>query len=130
MTSLCERVDFIINEKKISRTQLARMLGKPQQTFNSYFHSPRGKALAALTGRLCELWPDVSRKWLETGEGDIYLTPVPTAEDYAALSAERDTLQAQLEDLQAENKRLRSELDSANCLNRELTIRLLDKTAR
>ena len=86
MTSLCERVDFIIKEKKISRTQLARTLGKPQQTFNSYFHSPRGKALAALTGRLCELWPDVSRKWLETGEGDIYLTPVPTAEDYAALS--------------------------------------------
>lgn len=59
MTSLCERVDFIIKEKKISRTQLARTLGKPQQTFNSYFHSPRGKALAALTGRKSEGAPEI-----------------------------------------------------------------------
>ena len=81
--------------------------------------------MAALTGRLCELWPDVSRKWLETGEGDIYQSPVPTAEDYAALSAERDALQAQLEDLQAENKRLRSELEDLNRLYRNVSAKLL-----
>lgn len=94
------------------------MLGIPQQTFNSYFHSPRGKALAALTGRLCELWPDVSRKWLETGEGEIYQAIQPTAEEYAALKAE-------LEAKSAENERLRAELDEERRLNRNLTAKLL-----
>ena len=68
MTTLPERIDFLIKEKKSSRTKLAALFGIAQPTFNRYFHSPRGKALAALTGRICELWPDVSRKWLETGD--------------------------------------------------------------
>ena len=108
---ISERIDFIIKEKKTSRTRTAAALGIPQQTFNKYFHTTRGKSLAALTGRLCALWPDVSRKWLETGEGDIYQAAQPTAEEYAALKAE--------------NERLRSELDEERRLNRTLTAKLL-----
>ena len=125
MKTLPERIDFLIKEKKSSRTKLAALFGVSQPTFNGYFHSPRGKALAALTGRICELWPDVSRKWLETGEGEPYQAEQHSAEEYAALRAELDAVQAMLDAQQAENERLRSELDEERRLNRTLTAKLL-----
>lgn len=123
--TLAERIDFIIKEKKFSRSKLAVLFNVTPQTFNAYFHSPRGKALAALTGRICELWPDVSRKWLETGEGEPYQAEQHSAEEYAALKAELDAVQAMLDAQQAENERLRSELDEERRLNRTLTAKLL-----
>lgn len=123
--TLAERIDFIIKEKKFSRSKLAVLFNVTPQTFNAYFHSPRGKALAALTGRICELWPDVSRKWLETGEGEPYQAEQHSAEEYAALRAELDAVQAMLDAQQAENERLRSELDEERRLNRTLTAKLL-----
>lgn len=123
--TLAERIDFIIKEKNFSRSKLAVLFNVTPQTFNAYFHSPRGKALAALTGRICELWPDVSRKWLETGEGEPYQTEQHSAEEYAALKAELDAVQAMLDAQQAENERLRSELDEERRLNRTLTAKLL-----
>lgn len=123
--TLAERVDFIIKEKNFSRSKLAVLFNVTPQTFNAYFHSPRGKALAALTGRICELWPDVSRKWLETGEGEPYQTEQHSAEEYAALKAELNAAHAMLDTKDAEIERLRSELDEANRLNRTLTAKLL-----
>lgn len=125
MLRISERIDFIIQEKKISRTKLAAVLGIPQQTFNKYFHSAKGTSLVALTGRLCELWPDVSRKWLETGEGEPYQTEQHSAEEYAALKAELDAAHAMLDTKDAEIERLRSELDEERRLNRTLTAKLL-----
>mgnify|MGYP005918986239 CR=1 FL=1 len=117
MNQLFERVDFIVKEKT-SRTQLASMPGIPQQTFNSHFHSPRGKASTAPTGRLCELRPDVSRKRPETGEEVIHQAVQPTAEECAALKAELEAGDAEIE-------RLRSEPDEERRLNRTLTAKLL-----
>jgi len=118
MQDIAERIDFLIEEKHSSRTQLAAALGIPQSTFNKYFHSTRGKALTALTRKICAYWPDVSRDWLETGEGEIYQAEQHSAEEYATLKAELDAKQA-------ENERLRSELDEERRLNRTLTAKLL-----
>ena len=123
--TLAERIDFIIKEKNFSRSKLAVLFNVTPQTFNAYFHSPRGKALAALTGRICELWPDVSRKWLETGEGDPYQAEQHSAEEYAALKAELNAVQAMLEAQQAENERLRSELERVNRLYQNVSAKLL-----
>lgn len=118
MQTYTERVDFVIKKKESSRSKLAAVLGIPQQTFNSYFHARRSNALLALSGRICDIWPDVSRRWLETGEGEIYQTEQHSAEEYATLKAELDAKQA-------ENERLRSELDEERRLNRTLTAKLL-----
>ena len=125
MTTLPERIDFLIKEKKSSRTKLAALFGIAQPTFNRYFHSPRGKALAALTGKICELWPDVSRKWLETGEGEPYQTEQHSAEEYAALKAELDAAHAMLDTKDAEIERLRAELERVNRLYQNVSAKLL-----
>ena len=123
--TLAERIDFIIKEKNFSRSKLAVLFNVTPQTFNAYFHSPRGKALAALTGQICELWPDVSRKWLETGEGEIYQTEQHSAEEYAALKAELEAAHAMLDTKEAEIERLRSELERVNRLFQNVSAKLL-----
>ena len=125
MTTLPERIDFIIKEKKTSRAKLAARFGIAQPTFNRYFHSPRGKALAALTGRICELWPDISRRWLETGEGEIYQSEQTIEAKYIALKTELDAANAKLDTKDAEIERLRAELDDLNRLYRNVSAKLL-----
>lgn len=121
---LFERVDYILNQKGLSRKALASKLGVPQSTFTMYFSVSRQDKLAPLLWKLAELWPDVPRNWLFFGEGEepeVHPTlDAPTAEALA--------------EAQGRIRELEAELSEERRLNRQLTARLLvdgvgDKTA-
>ena len=119
---LFQRVKHIAKNKAGSAKSLGEALGLSQSRFNGYLNETRQNNLWPLLPQILELYPDVSRDWLYFGEGEM-IASSPTA-------AQVDELKEKADSQQAEIERLRSELDCANRLNRELTMRLLDKTAR
>lgn len=112
MNQLAQRIDIILEKKFSSRSRLASALGLRSQNFNKFFHAKNDTQLRIRLDQIAELWPDISRVWLETGQGDMYTaSSIPDAEKLAA-----------------ENQKLRTELENERELNRQLMLRLLGMT--
>lgn len=119
---LFQRVRLLAKVKAGTVKRLGEQLGKSQPVFQAYLNEQRQNNLWPLLPRILELYPDISRDWLYFGEGEM-IASSPTAAQVDELKEKADAQQAEIE-------RLRSELDYANRLNRELAMRLLDKTVR
>lgn len=123
---LFERIRFILKKEKVSQASLGKRLGFSAQNFSTWFDPKTQRRFWEHLPKILELFPDVRREWLYMGEEPAFrdgacAEPGPTKESIAAL--------------EAENARLRRELDEERALNRKLTARLLvdgvgDKDAR
>lgn len=113
---LFERIRFILKKKKVSQAALGNQLGFSPQNFSTCFSPKAEHRFWEHLPKILELFPDVRREWLYMGEEPAFrdgtcAEPGPTKEGIAAL--------------EAENARLRRELDEERALNRQLTARLL-----
>lgn len=111
---LFERVRVIANELASSQTKLALALGFKQETFCGYLKETRQDNLWPILPRILEIYPQIRREWLYFNEGPMI------GENHKSIGSQPD-----LAALQAENVRLRAELDETHRLNRKLTLRLL-----
>ena len=113
---LFERIRFILKKKKVSQAALGNHLGFSPQNFSTCFSLEAEHRFWKHLPKILELFPDVRREWLYMGEEPAFrdgacAEPGPTKESIAAL--------------EAENARLRRDLDEERALNRKLTARLL-----
>lgn len=98
-----------------SQSRFAKSIGLSQQTFNNYLN-PEGqqKIRKTLLDTILSVYPQINRKWLFFGEGQMFVSEKS--------GAQMDTpaeLQRRIAELEAELKEERR-------LNRDLTRRLLD----
>ena len=114
---LFQRVKHIAKNKAGSAKSLGEALGLSQSRFNGYLNETRQNNLWPLLPQILELFPDVSRDWLYFGEGEM-IASSPTA-------AQVDELLQKLEAKNAENERLRSELERVNRLYQNVSAKLL-----
>lgn len=113
---LFERIRYLCEIKEVSLSKMAKKLGIPQQTFHQWLKPGSQKNIWEHLPKILELFPDARPEWLYMGEEPAFrdgtcAEPGPTKESIAAL--------------EAENARLRQELDEERALNRQLTARLL-----
>ncbi len=71
MQPLFKRIRILALEMTGSVARLAAKINIPQTTFNGYLNEKRQHNLWPLLPKLLELYPQVSRKWLYFGEGDM-----------------------------------------------------------
>lgn len=113
---LFERIRFILKKKKVSQAALGNHLGFSPQNFSTCFSPKAEHRFWEHLPKILELFPDVRREWLYMGDEPAFrdgacAEPGPTKESIAAL--------------EAENARLRQELDEERAINRKLLDRLL-----
>lgn len=123
---LFERIRFILKKKKVSQAALGNHLGFSPQNFSTCFSPKAQRRFWEHLPKILELFPDVRPEWL-------YMGQEPAFKD--GTEAEPGPGKERLAELEAENARLRQELDEERALNRKLTARLLvdgvgDKDAR
>lgn len=113
---LFERIRYICEITDVSQSKIARHLGVSQSSLNQWLKPGSQKNFFEHLPKILELFPDVRPEWLYMGQEPAFrdgtcAEPGPTPESLAAL--------------EAENARLRQELDEERALNRKLTARLL-----
>lgn len=114
---LFERMRYLAEIKGLSLAKFAKMLGFSQQTFHRWLTIQTQKHLFDHLPKVLELFPDVRPEWL-------YMGQEPAFKD--GTEAEPGPSKERLAELEAENARLRQELDEERALSRKLTARLLN----
>lgn len=67
-----ERILKLIELKNIKINELAKMLNIPSATMYSHFYKKNKDHLSQYLPQLSELFPDISKRWLYFGEGEIF----------------------------------------------------------
>lgn len=113
---LFERIRLISKERKVPLSRIAAHLGQSQQNFNKWFDAKTQRRFWEHLPAILELFPDVRPEWL-------YMGQEPAFQD--GTCAERTPSKESLAALEAENAKLRQELDEERAINRKLLNRLL-----
>lgn len=85
LTGLQGRLFILRRENGLTQAEFARKIGMSQQTFASY-ENGRTEPSASALDNICKTY-NVNRRWLEGGEGDMYIT-LSKNEEVARLFAE------------------------------------------
>ena len=94
---LFERIQLILDKKKLSRTQAAEALGIHQSSFNRWFCVEQQDKLAPHLWAMLELWPDIPRNFLFFGESEEKKAEEPlTREEFYRLKKEKAALMAEV----------------------------------
>ena len=110
---MVQRLKAIKDALGISENEFARRLGIAQSTLNGYTLGKRTPSYE-IAKTLLNAFSDISAEWLMSGDGEMYLSDIPTdgdAEQVVELKAEITRLRATIAELRDENQRLNERTD-------------------
>ena len=100
-----QRIREIIEVTDNSVNSFAKEIGVKQTTLSDYLNSGKTPSWAVLRG-IVDTFTDVSVEWLIRGEGEMYISDIPTDGDTDTIL----DLKAEITRLRAERDELRDEL--------------------
>lgn len=79
-STINERIKMILEAKNLSVNAFSKALDMPQVTVNNYVKGNR-KISFELIERIAQVYPDISKKWLLSGEGDMVESDRPPSNE-------------------------------------------------